>query len=48
VRESGYAGKKLWIYTLERKNLEIDGGGIEILANPRDALGLRFKEGTCD
>jgi hypothetical protein len=36
------------LFTLERKNLGIDGGGLEILADPRDALGFRFKEGTCD
>jgi hypothetical protein len=43
----GYAGKRLWMYTLERKNVVLDRGGEEILTRPTDAIVIALKDDTC-
>jgi hypothetical protein len=45
----GYGGKRLWIYTLERKNVAFHYyEGASKITNPDFYMTIRMKDGTCD
>jgi len=47
--EGGYGGKRLWIYTLERRNVAFHHyDGAPKITNPDFYMTIRMKDGTCD
>jgi hypothetical protein len=47
--DGGYGGKRLWIYTLERKSVAFHYyEGASKITNPDFYMTIRMKDGTCD
>jgi hypothetical protein len=47
--DGGYGGKRLWIYTLERKSVAFHYyEGASKITNPDFYMTIRMKDGTCE